>query len=92
MLVICPRHEGGYDCNPFCNICEGEQEVELREPELVPEEPGRPMLALKRRNVYEILKFLNRDFGLTRNLTDNETEALRELQIELLQIAVKRES
>jgi hypothetical protein len=22
----CPNHEGAFDCNPFCNICEGEQE------------------------------------------------------------------
>lgn len=25
-IEICPRHEGGFDCTPFCNICEGEQE------------------------------------------------------------------
>lgn len=25
-MIECPRHEGGFDCNPFCNICEGEQE------------------------------------------------------------------
>ena len=24
--ILCPRHEGGYDCTPFCDICEGEQE------------------------------------------------------------------
>ena len=22
----CPKHEGAFDCTPFCNICEGEQE------------------------------------------------------------------
>lgn len=22
----CPNHEGAFDCTPFCNICEGEQE------------------------------------------------------------------
>ena len=22
----CPRHEGAYDCTPFCDVCEGEQE------------------------------------------------------------------
>lgn len=22
----CPEHEGGFDCTPFCSICEGEQE------------------------------------------------------------------
>lgn len=21
----CPNHEGGYDCTPFCRICEGNQ-------------------------------------------------------------------
>ena len=21
----CPAHDGGYDCTPFCIICEGEQ-------------------------------------------------------------------
>ena len=24
----CPRHEGNFDCTPFCNICEGNQEYE----------------------------------------------------------------
>lgn len=24
--TVCPSHEGAYDCNPFCSICEGEQE------------------------------------------------------------------
>lgn len=24
--VVCPEHEGAFDCTPFCNICEGEQE------------------------------------------------------------------
>ena len=23
---ICPKHGGGFDCTPFCDICEGEQE------------------------------------------------------------------
>lgn len=22
----CPNHEGNFDCNPFCALCEGEQE------------------------------------------------------------------
>jgi hypothetical protein len=22
----CPNHEGAFDCTPFCNLCEGEQE------------------------------------------------------------------
>jgi len=27
MLTIeCPRHEGAFDCTPFCDLCEGEQE------------------------------------------------------------------
>jgi hypothetical protein len=26
MMIECPRHEGNFDCTPFCNICEGEQE------------------------------------------------------------------
>jgi hypothetical protein len=24
-MIDCPNHEGGYDCTPFCRICEGEQ-------------------------------------------------------------------
>ena len=27
--IECPRHEGNFDCTPFCRICEGEQEVYL---------------------------------------------------------------
>jgi len=27
-MVDCPRHEGAYDCTPFCDVCEGEQEYE----------------------------------------------------------------
>jgi hypothetical protein len=26
MILECPNHEGNFDCTPFCNICEGEQE------------------------------------------------------------------
>lgn len=26
MIVVCPRHEGSFDCTPFCDLCEGEQE------------------------------------------------------------------
>lgn len=26
--VECPNHGGNFDCNPFCPICEGEQEYE----------------------------------------------------------------
>ena len=31
MMIECPRHEGGFDCNPFCNVCEGDQEYEYTE-------------------------------------------------------------
>jgi hypothetical protein len=24
----CPRHEGNFDCTPFCDVCEGRQEFE----------------------------------------------------------------
>jgi hypothetical protein len=27
----CPNHEGSFDCNPFCNLCEGEQEYDPNE-------------------------------------------------------------
>jgi hypothetical protein len=27
-MVDCPRHEGAYDCTPFCDVCEGEQVYE----------------------------------------------------------------
>jgi hypothetical protein len=27
-MVNCPRHEGAYDCTPFCDVCEGEQVYE----------------------------------------------------------------
>jgi hypothetical protein len=27
--IECPRHEGNFDCNPFCNLCEGNQETNL---------------------------------------------------------------
>lgn len=28
MIKVCPNHGGSFDCNPFCRICEGEQEYE----------------------------------------------------------------
>lgn len=31
--MICPNHEGSYDCTPFCSLCEGRQEY-LADPEL----------------------------------------------------------
>jgi hypothetical protein len=26
-IVPCPKHEGAFDCTPFCEVCEGNQEV-----------------------------------------------------------------
>jgi hypothetical protein len=26
--IVCPNHEGGFDCPPFCGICEGNQYYE----------------------------------------------------------------
>lgn len=26
-LKECPNHEGAFDCTPFCEICEGKQEI-----------------------------------------------------------------
>lgn len=33
-MVECPNHGGAFDCTPFCNLCEGNQEMRLyaREP------------------------------------------------------------
>jgi hypothetical protein len=31
MMIECPRHEGNFDCTPFCNVCEGEQEYQYTE-------------------------------------------------------------
>lgn len=35
MIIECPRHEGSFDCTPFCDICQGRQEykTEGRNPE-----------------------------------------------------------
>jgi hypothetical protein len=27
-MKICPRHGGAFDCTPFCDICEGNQEYD----------------------------------------------------------------
>lgn len=27
--IVCPNHEGSFDCTPFCRLCEGEQETSL---------------------------------------------------------------
>lgn len=29
--IVCPNHNGSFDCNPFCRLCEGEQETTLDE-------------------------------------------------------------
>lgn len=26
-MIECPKHEGAFDCTPFCEVCGGEQEV-----------------------------------------------------------------
>ena len=28
--VECPEHNGAFDCTPFCNVCNGEQEFEKK--------------------------------------------------------------
>jgi len=28
LMTDCPRHEGAFDCTPFCEVCEGEQRYE----------------------------------------------------------------
>lgn len=30
-MIECPNHAGSFDCNPFCPLCEGEQEYEDKE-------------------------------------------------------------
>jgi len=25
-IKVCPKHEGAFDCTPFCSVCEGNQE------------------------------------------------------------------
>lgn len=27
--IPCPGHQGAYDCTPFCNLCEGTQQIDL---------------------------------------------------------------
>lgn len=29
MMIECPNHDGAFDCTPFCELCEGEQEYEM---------------------------------------------------------------
>lgn len=31
-MIDCPRHGGAYDCTPFCELCNGDQEIR-EEPE-----------------------------------------------------------
>jgi hypothetical protein len=31
MMKECPNHQGAFDCNPFCRICEGDQEYKYTE-------------------------------------------------------------
>ena len=31
MMIECPVHEGAFDCTPFCDICEGNQEYQYTE-------------------------------------------------------------
>ena len=28
-MIECPKHEGNFDCTPFCEVCGGEQEVKV---------------------------------------------------------------
>lgn len=32
-LIECPRHGGSFDCTPFCDLCEGNQEYDPKETE-----------------------------------------------------------
>lgn len=29
MMKVCPMHEGAFDCNPFCRICEGSKSMSI---------------------------------------------------------------
>lgn len=29
-MIPCPKHEGAFDCTPFCSVCGGNQEYELK--------------------------------------------------------------
>lgn len=31
VIVECPRHDGNFDCPPFCNLCGGNQELTEKE-------------------------------------------------------------
>jgi hypothetical protein len=30
-MIVCPNHNGGFDCTPFCRTCYGEQEFDPTE-------------------------------------------------------------
>lgn len=30
-MTECPRHQGSFDCTPFCDVCEGNQEYDPAE-------------------------------------------------------------
>tara|TARA_R110001632_G_scaffold193588_1_gene314519 strand:- start:1019 stop:1180 length:162 start_codon:yes stop_codon:yes gene_type:complete len=30
MIIVCPNHAGAFDCSPFCELCEGQQEYEKK--------------------------------------------------------------
>jgi len=61
-MVDCPRHEGAYDCTPFCDVCEGEQEYLYTDTRLCNQGCGTPVdhdvwftelgMCLKCSNVY----------------------------------------
>ena len=27
-MIECPNHKGAFDCSPFCELCQGSQEVQ----------------------------------------------------------------
>jgi hypothetical protein len=29
LVIVCPNHAGSFDCTPFCELCEGNQEFNL---------------------------------------------------------------
>ena len=30
IMAECPNHEGSFNCTPFCDVCEGEQEYDKK--------------------------------------------------------------
>lgn len=39
LWMECPNHGGAFDCNPFCRVCEGEQEVPVTDLETALDNP-----------------------------------------------------